>query len=212
MVRFMQFFVRLTGWLPQKLCFRTKILYEDRPLQSRKIRGSAILISNHTALFDYAAMLFVFRGRVLRYQMAEILFKKPVLGPFLKWMGGIHIDRYAHQYGAMQQSLDILSKGGVVGIFPEGRLPVKGETPPIDFQPGAAYLSLASGVPIIPVWTDGDYFSLRRAHVMIGTPLDPGDFSSLPLSEKEKISLYTKAIRDKVIYLKELAYEQTQKK
>ena len=212
MVKLIQFFVRVTGWLPQKLCFRTKILYEDRDVQGRSIHGSAILVSNHTALFDYAAMLFVFWSRTLRYQMAEVLFKKPVLGPFLKLMGGIHLDRYAHQFGWMQQSQAILARGGVVGIFPEGRLPVKGETPPIDFQPGAAYLSLASGVPIIPVWTDGEYFTRRRAHVMIGTPLDPGAFSSLPLSEKEKITLYTKAIRDKVICLKELAHEQTKKK
>ena len=212
MAKFMQFFVRLTGWLPQKLCFRTKILYEDRSIQSRYIHGPAILVSNHTALFDYAAMLFVFWTRTLRYQMAEILFKKPVLGPFLKLMGGVHLDRYAHQYGFMEQSLAILGRGGVLGVFPEGRLPRPGETPPIDFQPGAAYLSLASGVPIIPVWTDGQYFSLRRAHVMIGTPLDPGEFSKLPLPEKEKIALYTKALRDKVIDLKELAHEQIQKK
>ena len=212
MIKLMQLFVRVTGWLPQKLCFRTKILYEDRAVQSRSIQGPAIIISNHTALFDYAAMLFVFWTRTLRYQMAEILFKKPVLGIFLKLMGGIHLDRYSHQYGSMQQSFDILLSGGVVGIFPEGRLPRKGETPPIDFQPGAAYLSLASGVQIIPVWTDGRYFSRHRAHIMIGTPLDPNNFSNLSLSEKEKIKLYTQAIRDKVIYLKELADEQTQKK
>lgn len=212
MVKFMQLFVRVTGWLPQKLCFRTKILYEDRAVQSRRIRGSAIVISNHTALFDYAALLFVFPTRVLRCQMAEVLFKKPVLGPFLKLMGGIHVDRYAHQYEPMRQSLEILSRGGVVEIYPEGRLPVEGETTPIDFQPGAAYLSLASGVRVIPVWTDGRYFNLSRAHIIIGTPLDPSEFSSLPLPEKEKITLYTKAIRDKVICLKELAHEQTEKK
>ena len=212
MVRFVQAFVRVTGWLPQKLCFRTKVLYEDRAVQNRFIRGSAIIVSNHTALFDYAALLFVFWTRVLRCQMAEVLFKKPVLGPFLKLMGGIQIDRYAHEYEPIRQSMEVLSRGGVVEIFPEGRLPREGETPPNAFQPGAAYLSLASGVRVIPVWTDGLYFSRRRAHIMIGTPLDPGDFLSLPLSEKEKITLYTKAIRDKVIYLKELAHEQTEKK
>lgn len=208
----MQLFVRLTGWLPQWICFRTKVLYEDRSVQGRFISGPAIIVSNHTAVYDYAVMLFVFWTRTLRYQMAEVLFRKPVLGPFLKLMGGIHLDRYAHQYGFMEQSLAILERGGVVGVFPEGRLPIQGETPPIDFQPGAAYLSMASGVRVIPVWTDGRYFGPHRAHVMIGTPIDPNEFSGLPVTEREKIVLYTKAIRDKVIRLKELAHEQTTEK
>ena len=68
-------------------------------------------------------MLFVFPWRTLRYQMAEVLFRKKVLGPFLKAMGGIYLDRDSADMGFMGKSMDILHQGGVVGIFPEGRLP-----------------------------------------------------------------------------------------
>ena len=207
MSRFVQLFVRLTGFLPQFICFRTKVTCEDRETQSRFLHGPAIIVSNHTSVYDYAVMLFVFFTRTLRYQMAEVLFQKKVLGAFLRLMGGIHLDRYAHRYGFMEQSLQILRRGGVVGIFPEGRLPVQGETPPIAFQPGAAYLSLASGVKIIPVWTNGSYFRKKRARVVIGTPLTPEMFSGLSVPEKEKIALYTDAMREKIIQLKELADE-----
>ena len=144
-------FVRLTGWLPQWFCFRTKIEYENREVQNRFIHGPAIIISNHTSVYDYAVVLFVFWTRTLRFQIAEVLFRRG-LGSFLKMMGGIYLDRYSHQYGYIEQSLRILRKGGIVGVFPEGRLPVKGEEPPLAFHPGAAYLSLASGVPVIPIW------------------------------------------------------------
>ena len=43
--------------------------------------------------------------------------------------------------------------------------------------------------------------------VVIGTPLTPEMFSGLSVPEKEKIALYTDAMREKIIQLKELADE-----
>ena len=54
MILFWNWFVKLTGWPVQLLCFRTKVLYEDRKVQGRRIRGPAILVSNHTSVYDYA--------------------------------------------------------------------------------------------------------------------------------------------------------------
>ncbi|MBQ5503594.1 MAG: hypothetical protein IIT95_00710, partial [Oscillospiraceae bacterium] len=76
LISFFNWFVKITAWPAQKIVFRTRHIYEDRSLQSRSIKGPAIIISNHTSVFDYAALLFVFFGRTLRCQMAEVLFKK----------------------------------------------------------------------------------------------------------------------------------------
>ncbi len=200
----MQVFVRLTGWLPQWLCFRTKILYEDRKQQGRLIHGPAIVVSNHTAVYDYAVMLFVFFSRTLRYQMAEVLFRKKLLGLFLRQMGGIYLDRESRNLSFLGESETILKKGGVVGIFPEGRLPLPGEKPPNAFRPGAAYLSLSTGVPVIPVYTDGSYFRKKRAHVVIGTPMHPADYAADGGNSKESITRYAEAMRQKIMMLKEL--------
>ena len=205
--RLMQGFVRLTGWLPQKLIFRMKIRYEDKAVQSRRIHGPAIIVSNHTAIYDFAAMLFVFPGRTLRYQMAEVLFRKKVLGPFLKAMGGIYLDRDSADMGFMGKSMDILHQGGVVGIFPEGRLPREGETPPLPFRPGAAFLALNSGVPVIPVWTEGGYFRRGRSHIVIGVPMDPAGFRRESRTDRENIDAFAAAMRENVMRLKELAHE-----
>ena len=201
MIRFMTAFVKITGYLPQLLCFRTKVSYRDRKTQSRRIRGSAIVVSNHTALFDYAVLLFVFFTRVLRTQMAEVLFRKKGLGLFLKAMGGIYVDRDSHDMGFVQKSLGILEKGGVVCVFPEARLPRKGEERPLPFQTSATYLALESGAPIIPVFTNGRYFQKRRAKVRIGTPIDARTLWDANEDEKTNLERITGRIRQTVIEL-----------
>ena len=55
--------------------------------------------------------------------MAEVLFRKKKLGRILRAMGGIYVDRESSNFGFVAESEHILQKGGVVGIFPESRLP-----------------------------------------------------------------------------------------
>lgn len=208
MIRLVNAFVKITGWPAQFIVFRTKVSYQDKLKQSRRIKGAAIIVSNHTSVFDYACMLFVFFSRTLRYQMAELLFDKKPLGSFLKLMGGIYIDRNGSDLGFMNESARILKKGGVVGVFPEGRLPLKTETPPIDFRPGAAYLALSTGVKIIPVYTNGAYFTLKRACVVIGEPIDPAEFDDRTRSDRENIERLTDALRTRIIELRDMLNEK----
>lgn len=208
MIRLVNAFVKITGWPAQFIVFRTKVSYQDKLKQSRRIKGAAIIVSNHTSVFDYACMLFVFFSRTLRYQMAELLFDKKPLGSFLKLMGGIYIDRNGSDLGFMNESARILKKGGVVGVFPEGRLPLKTETPPIDFRPGAAYLALSTGVKIIPVYTNGAYFTLKRARVVIGEPIDPAEFDDRTRSDRENIERLTDALRTRIIELRDMLNEK----
>ena len=201
MSKIFQAFTKISAWPIQLICFRTKIHYENKKNQSRKIKGPAIIVSNHTSVYDFAVMLFVFPFRYLRYLMAEILFKRKVLGGFLKLMGGIKVDRESYNFTFINKSLNILQKGGVVGIFPEGRLPVKGETRPLPFKPSAAYLAFLSEVPIIPVYTNGSYFSKKRAHVIIGEAIDVKQIIDDKYSEKENIERINCILRERIIEL-----------
>ncbi len=207
-IRFVNAFTKITAWPVQRLLFRTKILYEDRRVQGRRIKGSAIIISNHTSVYDYAVMLFVFFSRTLRYQMAEVLFEKKPLGYFLKGLGGIRVDRNNYDFSFLARSERILRNGGVVGIFPESRLARKGEERPLPFKPSAAYLALSADVPVIPVYTNGCYFSRHRAVVLIGKPMDIHAYTDRVSGEKEKIEALTKAMRDKIISLEKEYHER----
>lgn len=212
LIKLFNAFVKLTGWLPQLLCFRTKIYYEDKAVQGRRVKGGAIVVSNHTSVFDYAVYLFVFFGRTLRTVMAEVLFEKKFLGVFLKMMGGIRVDRDANEYGFMNKCEKILQKGGLLCIFPEGRLPKPGEEKPLPFKPGAAYLSLAENVPIIPVYTNGSYFNKKRARVIIGTPIYPLDCTDTNKTDKENTEAVNAALRAKLLYLEKLIEERQRSK
>jgi 1-acyl-sn-glycerol-3-phosphate acyltransferase len=140
--------------------------------------------------------------------MAELLFKKPVLGPYLRGLGGILVDRNAFDFSFLDSSVQILEKGGVVGVFPESRIPQPGEHRPLPFKPSAAWLAILSGAPVIPVYTNGVYFSLRRAKVVSGTPFYAADFTDESLSEKENISRVNEVLRARIIELEKVLNDQ----
>ena len=208
LIKFWNAFVKITAYPVQKAVFRTKVCYEDKRAQSRRIKGSAVIVSNHTSVWDYGVYLFVFFFSTLRCQMAEVLFNKKPLGLFLKMMGGIRVDRDARDFSFVAKSQEILEKGGVVEIFPESRLPLKGEERPLPFKPSAAYIALLSGAPIIPVFSNGAYFTKKRARVIIGKPMYARELYDDSLSEKENLAAISEAMREKIISLEKMLYEQ----
>lgn len=211
MIALFNWLVKITGWLPYGLCFKTKVYYEDKKAQSRRIKGPAIIISNHTSVYDYAVMMFTFYSRTLRYQMAEVLFKKKGLAGFLRALGGIEVNRDTHETACIDKSARILQKGGVVGVFPEGRLPREDETPPIDFKTGAAMLALMTGAKIIPAYTDGNYFGKKRARVIVGKPIDVRELHDDGKTDKQNMSDITLALRQKIIDLGKTLGEKQKK-
>ena len=194
-------FVKITGWPAQFFCFRTKTYYEDRQRQGRGIRGPAIVICNHTSVFDYVVLMFAFWSRTLRFQIAEVMFRKPLLGTLLRLLGGIYVNRDSHDIGCIAISEEIVQSGGIVGIFPEGRLPRAGEARPLPFKTGAAYLALSTGAQVIPVYTNGSYFNKKRARIMIGAPIKASDYADPKLSDRENIQLVAEAMRTRIIEL-----------
>lgn len=207
MIKFWNAFVKITAWLPQLICFRTRIYYENKAIQDRHIKGPAIIVCNHHSVFDLAAVLFAFPSRTVRFQIAELQFEKKVLGKFLRALGGIRVDRFGSNLSFMAESEAVLRKGGVIGIFPEGRLPLPNEETPLPFRPGAAYLSIMSGIKVIPVYTIGKYFSLKRNRVVIGTPMDPAEFTNGTTTEKDAIETFAEAMREKIMELEKTIHE-----
>lgn len=195
-------YIKFSGWIASFFAFRTKIYYEDKAVQNRYIKGPAILISNHTAVIDFMMIIYVFWNRTLRYQMAEVLFKKKFLGPLLRALGGIYVDRNTFDFGFVGKSQNILDKGGIVGIFPEARIPLPGEKTPLPFAPSAAYLAYTSGVKVIPMVTNGSYFnSKRRAKVLIGKPFYVGQWWDASKPRRENLQYVSEKMREEIARL-----------
>lgn len=195
--------VKVTAYPIELVVFRTKIHYEDKSVQGRKIKGPAIIVSNHTSVYDFAQMMQVFFGRHLHCLMADILYRNRPMRWLLKELDGIKISREGKSFSFVEKSVDILKNGGVIEIYPEARIPEPNEVTPLEFKPSAAYIAILSGAPIIPVYTDGNYFGKGRANVMIGKPINPSDIIDPSLEMSKNIETLTNYIRNKVIGLRD---------
>ena len=190
--------VKLTGWLPQLLIFRTKVSYEDKSVQSTRIKGKAIVVSNHNCLMDFAVLLFVFWRRTLRCAAAEILYQKNfMLTLLLKLLGCVRVDRNEYDFSFLSKLKTVLDKGGVVEIYPESRLPQPGDSRPLEFKPSYVYLAL-----------ENKPFAKERERLIIGKPIYVEELYDASLSEKENIHNINTYVRSKIIELgKELGEE-----
>jgi 1-acyl-sn-glycerol-3-phosphate acyltransferase len=153
--------------------------------------GPVIVASNHISMLDAVFLWGALRRRAVAIAMAE-LWSWPVVGWLVRRLGQIPVVRRDSASGqsALAQGEQILRHGGVLLIYPEGRLVAPGEVEP--YKPGVAKLALATGVPVVPVGTvgtdevmpmrrlRGDRPALdrrRRVTVRFGTPLDPAGFA-----------------------------------
>ncbi|MBE6737702.1 MAG: 1-acyl-sn-glycerol-3-phosphate acyltransferase [Ruminococcaceae bacterium] len=206
-------FVKITGYIPQKLIFRMKVHYEDKAVQGRHIRSKAIVVSNHNHLFDFAVLLFAFPTRTLRCAVAEITYDKNIfMKLFLKLVGCIRVERESYDFSFLEKMKKILKCGGVVEIYPEARLPRKGEPTPLEFKPSFVYLALESGAPIIPVYSNAQIFGKNRERIVIGKPIDAAALYDSTLCEKENIKNITLYVRSKIIELGKKLEEECKEK
>lgn len=121
--------------------------------------GPFIIISNHLCYLDpffitsesrryirFLTTIEVFRDRVNRWI-------------FYKW-GAIPKRRYALDLRSIKEVKNILSRSGIVGIFPEGERSWDGRN--IEIPSGNLNFLLKLGVPLVPVRIKGSYMAWPR--------------------------------------------------
>lgn len=198
--------MKLTGLLPLSLLLRIKVHYENKAVQGRRLRGAVLLVSNHKKLMDFFLYFTLFPFRRLHVLIAEVMYNKgKVFAWFLDCIGSIRVDRTSYDFDFIRKAVEELDRGHVVGIFPEGQLPRTKELGP--FRPSAVMIALQSGAPIVPCYTDGNYFSRKRTHVMIGEPICLRDYCKDKNPTKEQIDSLNTLLREKILALGE-ALEQ----
>ena len=205
------YIVKLSGWPIWIPTARPKIHYEDKAVQGRTIRGCAIVMPNHTEVWDYAAMMFLFPRRILHCVVAELMYEKNAFMAFLiRALGSVRVDRNNPDFAFIGKCVSILDKGGVVELYPEARVQHGERKELLPFKPSITYLALESGAPIIPVYTDGNYFGKGRNHIIIGKPIDVRQLYDDSVSEKENIAAITEILRGKLHELKDRLDQEIQ--
>jgi 1-acyl-sn-glycerol-3-phosphate acyltransferase len=113
--------------------------------------GPYIFTPNHQSHFDIAALLGHLPGSN-RFAAKREMFEDRVLGPVLRTMGMIPIDR-DDPLAAMEQLNKLKLDGFSVIIFPEGTRSPDGALLP--FKKGAFVAAIMLGVPVVPVVCKG---------------------------------------------------------
>lgn len=142
--------------------------------------GGYILAPSHRSMMDIPFIALV-TARRIRFMGKESVFRIPVLGRAFRALGGFPVARDGTDRKAVRDSIGMLNAGEVLVVYPEGTRQRGPKIQPL--QPGAAYLALRSGVPIVPVGMAGTEEILRtrrgrgpglaRVVIVVGEPLSP---------------------------------------
>jgi 1-acyl-sn-glycerol-3-phosphate acyltransferase len=138
-----------------RMAFRLKV--EGR--EHEPASGPLIVAGNHASLLDPPLIGMCLR-RQSAYMAKDDLFAVPILGPWLRSIGSFPVRRGAADRTAIRRSLEVLKRGRVLVIFPEGTRSVDGRLR--DAEPGAAMIALRTGVPVLPAAVVNSYRILPK--------------------------------------------------
>lgn len=136
-----------------------------------------IIAANHQAWYDPAFIIPFFPGRPLIYTMAkrETVFNRAWKRTLLPLLGVFPIspDKGQLDETGLRTVYQVLDRGGVMLMFPEGRYSRGRALRPL--KAGIGYFSVQAGVPICPVAVRGTHSLLpfRRIEVSIGPAVTP---------------------------------------
>jgi len=183
-----------------RLLFRARV----RGAERLPTEGCYVLASSHRSMMDipFAAWL---TPRRLRYMGKASLFNRPVLGWVFTKLGGFPVQRDGTDRKALRESIAMLQSGEVLLVYPEGTRQHGAKIEPL--QPGAAYLALRAGVPIVPIGIAGTEEIFRthkrriphfgRVTIAIGEPIVPAPRDG-GLVPRDEVDALTATLRDAI--------------
>lgn len=174
--------------------------------------GPVILASNHLSFIDSVILPLVIRRRIY-FLAASTYFEgrgpgRWAVARFLRATGMIPIDRSGGKASeaSLQAGMSVLTKGDVLGIYPEGGRSRDGRAH--RGRTGVARMALESGAPVVPVAmidTDkvmpsegGGRVKIQRIGISFGPPLDFSEFEGKD-RDHAMLRIMTDRIMDAVV-------------
>lgn len=176
--RFVQTMKYPVGWLARSL-----VDHDIRGQEHVPEDGPYIVTANHLSLIDPVFVTLAV-GRLIRFLALDELYGVTnFLDGTIDYFGSIPVSRDRPPLGALKDALEVLDSDQVLGVFPEGgRAVYWGER---SIKNGAAWLSIATGAPVLPCAITGtettmslDYPGIRvpSVRVSLHPPLDPASY------------------------------------
>lgn len=162
-------------YLIARFLWRTQI---SGPLPIPPGQG-AVIICNHGSPAD-PAFIAMTVNRVVHWMVAKEYCEHRAFGWFLRTVESIPVNRGGVDTAATKMAIRYAQEGGLVGLFPEGRINTTDEVL-LPGRPGMALIALKAGVPVVPCYISGAPYDgsplgclLMRAKVRlkVGRPID----------------------------------------
>jgi 1-acyl-sn-glycerol-3-phosphate acyltransferase len=172
-------FYRIVWWIVAK---GSGMLYRARMRGQEHLprTGGYVLAPSHRSMMDIPFLALVTKDRV-RFMGKVEVFKIPVLGALFRALGGFPVARDGTDRKAVRDSMAMLQAGEKLAVFPEGTRQNGPKIQPL--QPGAAYLAMRAGVPIVPIGIAGSEEIMRSrgrllprfdpVAIVVGEPITP---------------------------------------
>ena len=191
----------ITGFPIQLLLFKRKTYYEGKKKRGR-YKGGKLIISNHFNLFDYVLTSFIVFPRKLFAVASEHAFRNRFFRFGVKFFGAIRCDRVTRSMKFIDESAEVIKKGKLVQIFPEGRNTPDGQIH--EFKHSYLVIAHRAGCPIVPIVTDGNYGLFKRTSVIIGEEIDVSSFfsSDRPFPPRAELEKANEVVFNKVLELR----------
>lgn len=151
-------------------------------LASPSPRG-AVVVCNHRSSLD-PSFIEIATNRVVHWMVAKEYCNHWAMGRFLRLAEVIPVNRAAQDTQATKMAIRYAQNGGLVGIFPEGRINTTDRFL-LPGRPGAAMIALRARVPVIPCYVEGSPYDgtplgcllmPARVRVTLGDPIDLSEF------------------------------------
>lgn len=163
----------ITGYPFQLLFFKRKTYYVDKK-NTHPFKGGKLIVSNHFSMLDYVLTSFVVFPRKLNVVASEMPFKNKLLRFGMKFFGAIEANRETKNMSFINKCADILKKGQLVQIYPEGQNTPDGKIH--EFKPSYTLIAHRANVPIVLIISDGNYGIFKRTSVIISEEIDVSKF------------------------------------
>jgi len=175
--------------------------------------GACIMAGNHISYVDPIALWASMPQGTIHFVAKSELYRNKALAWFLDSVGAVPVARGAADRAMIKWTSDYLAGGESVAIFPEGTRGREREDAEElnQGQEGAAFLSLRTGVPIVPLGIAGTDKIMPKGSKIIhfpqvvlrfGKPIRPSDFEG---SRKEKMTAMTAVLMKEIARLRDEA-------
>ena len=196
--------VAIITCIPFQFClFTRKTYYEDGARRRPWKEGGALIITNHFCFLDYLMSMFVVLPRKLNVVAGEDPFKSRLLSFGMRFFGVIKADRTTKNMRFMDVCADVIRRGQLVQIFPEGHNTLDGKIH--EFKKSYIVIAHRAKCPIIPIVTDGAYGFHKRARIIVGKEIHLSDYvtSEGRTPTREELEAANAAIHSHVLELRE---------